>query len=246
METMDHFGAWQRYQRKVVLGLSQAELAELVFCSKGMIAKIETGERRPARGLAGRLVVELGVPPDERPRYVAWARGLPLPEPPVLSAYAGHLAGGVVRLSQPVEGHQDWVLVPLEAVTAAGLSLPCMGMDCNGRDPETTGCASTSFTVEQVAIKAPDTGEHVALVELRFSRFCQTNWARVTRLTEDTKPLQAYLRNEFGDIIEETRAESGPSAIYVYGPMWYAPTGMIAVQACGVIDGYGEACTNLH
>lgn len=246
METMDHFGAWQRYQRKVVLGLSQAELAELVFCSKGMIAKIETGERRPARGLAERLIAELGVPPEERRRYVAWARGLPGSDLPAPPAFPAHLTGGMVRLTQPIDGHRDWVLMPLEAVTAAGLSRPCDGQDCNGRDPEVTGCANVSLTVEEMPIKAPDTGDHVALVELRFSRVCQTNWARVTRLTEGTETLQAYLRNESGDVIEETRAESGPSAIYVYGPMWYAPTGVIAVQACGVIDGYGEVCTNLH
>jgi len=246
MEEMDQFGAWQRQQRKVVLGLTQADLAALVFCSKGMIAKIEKGERRPAKELAGRLVAELGVPPDERGRYVAWARGLPLPEPPVLPALVGQLAGGVVRLSQPVGGHQDWVLMPLDSVTAAGLALPCTGTSCNGKDPELTGCANTSLTVEQVAVEASDTGEQVAIVELRFSRGCQTNWARVTRLTDGPETFRAYLRDEHGEMIDGTSATGTSGTVYVYGPMWYAPTGEIAVRACGVIEGHDEVCTNLH
>lgn len=246
METMDRYGAWQRRQRKVVLGLTQADLADLVYCSKGMIAKIEAGQRRPAKELAERLITELRVSPADREKYVAWARGLSLSEPAELPAGVAHLAGGMVRLSHPVEGHRDWVLMPLEAVTAARLSLPCTGTDCNGKDPEVTGCAAPSFTVEQLDITSPVTGERIATIELRFSRVCQTNWARVTKLTGGTERLKAYLRNDSGEIIEETRAESGPAAVYVYGPMWYAPTGEIAVRACGVIEGHDEVCMNLH
>lgn len=246
MERLDHFGAWLRQRRKVVLGLTQAELADLVFCSKGMIAKIESGDRRPAKELAGRLVAELGVSPDERGRHVAWARGLPPPEPPALPGFAGHSPGGVVRLNESLGGHQDWVLVPADAVIAGGFSPSCLGTDCNGMDPEVTGCATTSLTVEEVVITGTDEDEHVALVELRFSRLCQTNWARVTRLNDGPETLRAYLRDEHGEIIEQTidEAESGRS--YVYGVMWYAPTGEIAVQACGVVEGYAEVCTQLH
>lgn len=246
MESTGQYGAWQRRQRKVVLGLTQADLADRVYCSKGMIAKIEAGERRPARELAERLIAELGVHPEERRRYVAWARGLSVADVPAPPAHSADLTGGIVRLAHPIDGHRDWVLMPLEAVTAAGLARPCNGQDCNGRDPETTGCANGSLTVEQVAIKAAGTGEDVALVELRFSRLCQTNWGRVTKLIGGSETLETYLRNESGAVIEETRAESGPSAVYVYGPMWYAPTGQIAVQACGVIEGHDEVCTNLH
>lgn len=246
MEPMDHFGAWQRHQRKAVLGLTQEALANLVFCSKGMIAKIETGERRPARELAERLVVALGVPADERIRYVAWARGLPAPTPPSPPAFVQHLAGGVVTLNQPVDGRREWVLMPLEAVAEAGFSLPCTGTDCNGKDPEVSGCANTSLTVEQVAITSPRTGEHVAIVELRFSRVCQTNWARVTKMTGGPETFSAYLRDEHDAIIEATRVGGLATTVYVYGPMWYAPTGLIAVRACGAIEGYEEVCTNLH
>lgn len=250
MERLDHFGAWLRQRRKVTLGLTQAELADLVFCSKGMIAKIERGDRRPARELAGRLVAELGVPPDERSRYASWARGLPLPEACVRPGVTGQPAGGVVRMDPPVAGYQDWVLVPLDSVIAAGLSLPGTGTgtgtDCNGKDPEVTGCATTSFTVEEVAITGPGGSEPVALVELRFSRVCQTNWARVTRLNDGPETLRAYLRDEDGEIITGTIAEAASGTGYAYGSMWYAPTGEIAVQACGVAEGHDEACTRLR
>lgn len=250
MERSDHFGAWLRQRRKVTLGLTQAELADLVFCSKGMIAKIESGDRRPARELAGRLVAELGIPPGERIRYVSWARGLSLPASTVRAGEAGQPAGDVVRMDPPVAGYQDWVLVPLDSVIAAGLSLPgtdtCTGMDCNGKDPEVTGCATTSFTAEEVAITGPGGCEPVALVELRFSRVCQTNWARITRLSDSPETLRAYLRGEDGEVIAGTIAEAPSGTAYAYGFMWYAPTGQIAVQACGVVNGHDEVCTRLR
>lgn len=246
MDTTDHFGTWLRRQRKAVLGLTQAELADLVFCSKGMITKIERGERRPAKELAGRLIAELGVPPAEQVRYVAWARGLPLPVSPAVPGVAGDTAGDVVRLNQPVSGHQDWVLMPLDAVITTGFSPACVGVDCNGKDPEVTGCATISLTVEEVTITGPGENEPIALVELRFSRACQTNWARVTKYRDGPNAFRAYLRDERGEIIAETIAVAAPGSSYVYGPMWYAPTGKIAVQACGEVDGYAEICTNLH
>ena len=58
--------------------------------------------------------------------------------------------------------------------------------------------------------------------------------------------MQACLRDEVGNAISATNVEVDAAAVYGYGAMWFAPTGKIAVQACGIIDGYDEVCTSLH
>jgi len=117
---------------------------------------------------------------------------------------------------------------------------------CNGQDPEISGCAKGSVTVDGNEIIDRAGRAVIGTVELRYSRACQTNWARVTRLCRDGRHLHAYLRDEAGNIIEATQAEAESPRVAVYGPMWYAPTGKVRVQACGVIDGCDEVCTGLH
>lgn len=274
MERSDAFGEWLRLQRKTVLGLTQAELAHRVACSATMIRKIEKGERRPARELAERLVQELGVGANERAAHVAWARGLTLTEespnrpghsrtseielsvsiedaqwvlvPLDAIASIGPEPSSVVQLSEPFKGRLNWVPVPLAALTTFGLEPPCWEGGCNGQDPEISGCAKGSVTVDGSEILDPTTGAVAGTVELRYSRSCQTNWARVARLSRDGRRLQTYLRDEIGNVIDATQAKAESPRVIVYGPMWYAPTGKVRVQACGVIDGCDEVCTSLH
>jgi predicted ATPase/transcriptional regulator with XRE-family HTH domain len=78
---MDHlinspvfFGEWVKRRRKA-LDLTQEELANRASCSKHAVRKIESGERRPSRQLAGLLAQALDIPPDERQEFVRVARG---------------------------------------------------------------------------------------------------------------------------------------------------------------------------
>src|SRR5689334_1662088 len=59
-------GRWLKARRKQ-LDLTQEALAERVGCSPDTVRKIEAGKQRPSQQLAGLLLTELGVPPDERP-----------------------------------------------------------------------------------------------------------------------------------------------------------------------------------
>lgn len=275
MEKSNAFGMWLRKQRREVLGLTQGELAHRVFCSEAMIRKIESGDRRPARDLAERLMTELGVTSDDLAAYVAWARGL-ASENDVLARHRetswsgdvelrasgsgsqwvlvpldsvasfGSESPTIVQLSEPFMGRVQWVPVPLAAVTDFGLKPPCWEHACNGQDAESSGCAKSSVTVDGHEIFDPVSGAVLGSVELRYSQACQTNWARMTRLCREQRRLTTYLRDETGDIIVETMVEIEPPRVYGYGPMWWAPTGKIRVQACGVIDGYDEVCTSLY
>jgi transcriptional regulator with XRE-family HTH domain len=68
------FSAWLK-QRRQSMDLTQKELAEQVGCSTIGLRKIETGERRPSRQVAGLLAAALRVPEDLQPAFLQFARG---------------------------------------------------------------------------------------------------------------------------------------------------------------------------
>ena len=66
------FGYWVR-RRRLALDLTRDALARRVGCSSSTLKKIERDERRPSRTMATRLAEALGLPPDQRERFVAAA-----------------------------------------------------------------------------------------------------------------------------------------------------------------------------
>lgn len=74
MEEVYSFGYWVMRRRKA-LDLTRAGLAQQVSCSPETIKKIERDERRPSRQIAELLAVVLGVPGEERDRFLRAARG---------------------------------------------------------------------------------------------------------------------------------------------------------------------------
>ncbi len=68
------FGDWLK-RRRQSLDLTQAELAERAGCSVFALRKIEAGERRPSKQLAGLLAEALRVPSEQAAAFVAAARG---------------------------------------------------------------------------------------------------------------------------------------------------------------------------
>src|SRR5829696_3429203 len=70
------FGQWLKQRRKI-LDLTREDLAQRVDCPLSSIEKIESGERRPSRQVAGLLAECLGIPPDERAAFERFARSEP-------------------------------------------------------------------------------------------------------------------------------------------------------------------------
>lgn len=68
------FGEWLK-RRRMVLDLTQEQLARRACCSIFTIRKIELGERRPSRQLAGLLAQALEIPPASQATFVEAARG---------------------------------------------------------------------------------------------------------------------------------------------------------------------------
>jgi predicted ATPase/DNA-binding XRE family transcriptional regulator len=73
MNGIDTFGQWVKLQRKA-LGLTQADLAQRVACSKSMINKIESDLRSPTKPLLLLLALHLKISPADRDRFVHLAQ----------------------------------------------------------------------------------------------------------------------------------------------------------------------------
>lgn len=67
------FGAWLR-QRRRELDLTQAELAERLFCAKGTVRRLEADDLRPSKQLAEQIAEVLAVPTEQRAAFIAFAR----------------------------------------------------------------------------------------------------------------------------------------------------------------------------
>ncbi len=69
-----HFSEWVKHRRQE-LDLTQELLAKRTSCSVFSIRKIEMGERRPSRQLAGLLAQALKIPPADQAAFLKVARG---------------------------------------------------------------------------------------------------------------------------------------------------------------------------
>jgi transcriptional regulator with XRE-family HTH domain len=69
-----YFGEWLKCRRKE-LDLTQAELARRVGCSLPGLRKIEAGERRPSKQLAGLLAKSLEIAAEDQKNFIKVARG---------------------------------------------------------------------------------------------------------------------------------------------------------------------------
>ncbi len=68
------FSEWLKRRRRA-LDLTQDELAQRVGCSVGALRKIESGDRRPSKQLAGLLARALGIPDEDQQTFIRVARG---------------------------------------------------------------------------------------------------------------------------------------------------------------------------
>src|SRR5512135_2274938 len=68
------FSEWLK-RRRQALDLTQEQLAKRASCSVFAIRKIELGERRPSKQLAGLLAQSLEIPPEDQDTFVSVARG---------------------------------------------------------------------------------------------------------------------------------------------------------------------------
>lgn len=107
MDASPSFGSWLKRRRKA-LDLTQADLARLASCSVVSIRKFESDTQRPSRQLAELLATQLHIPPEQRARFVQFARQALDAAPPVLPLpAAAQLPTSDARTSAPVPQHHN-------------------------------------------------------------------------------------------------------------------------------------------
>ena len=104
----------------------------------------------------------------------------------------------------------------------------CYGSGCNGKDPQTMGCAADARTLASRSA-------YGIRVELRYSKRCNARWARtaIAGMAYDASPF-AYLGSG-------NRTYRIANARSVWSYMWTTP-----IRACGgvIAEGPGvEFCT---
>lgn len=113
-----YFGEWLKRRRKA-LDLTQVELAQRAGCSVFALRKIESGERRPSKQLAGLLAQSLEIPSEDHPTFIRVARG----------------ELNLERLRPPGSAHMP-VLTPASKPRSLANNLPVMPTPLVGREPE--------------------------------------------------------------------------------------------------------------
>lgn len=106
------FGEWLKRRRKE-LDLTQAELAERASCTVFALRKIESGERRPSKQLAGLLAKPLGIPAEDQTTFIRVARGELNLERLSSSAPARAAGHSIDALASPSQGNLPFQPTPL-------------------------------------------------------------------------------------------------------------------------------------
>jgi predicted ATPase/transcriptional regulator with XRE-family HTH domain len=159
------FGEWLKSRRKA-FDLTQEELAQRSGCSVFALRKIESGERRPSKQLAGLLGAALEISEKDRPMFIRVARGemnlsrlgQPRREPaaplPDVASFHQTLPGGA--LAAEFRPHSPYTHIPLQATPLIGREAEFEAMERLFKDPQcrlltltgTGGIGKTRLAIE--------------------------------------------------------------------------------------------------
>ncbi len=135
------FNHWLKHRRKI-LDMTQGELANRVGCSVGALRKIESGERRPSKQLAGLLAEALELPIEEQPTFIRVARGelnierLRHPEFGPLSSLSEHWLYTNVMQRNENKLVLSTAQIPLPATPLIGRELEISALERLFKDPQ--------------------------------------------------------------------------------------------------------------
>lgn len=105
----------------------------------------------------------------------------------------------------------------------------CSGTGCNGKDPATTGCSDSAYTVQSTPIIK--NGAQIGTVDMRYSPKCGTNWTRT-----DSSVGSGNLQASIVRVRDGYQQSATASATVVWTGMLYAPTDSTYGRGC--INGY--------
>jgi predicted ATPase/transcriptional regulator with XRE-family HTH domain len=201
-----YFGEWLKGRRKE-LDLTQAELAQRAGCSLPALRKIESGERRPSRQLAGLLAQSLEIPSEDQTNFIKVARGELNVERLYPYSRSTHFGYEPAPKLHPVPGNLPGMLTPFlgrePELAAIGQLLrdpQCRLLSVTGPG----GIGKTRLAIEAASCQKdsfPDGTWFVPLAPLRSSEFLIPTIAealnfRFQGLVKPRDQLLGYLRDK--------------------------------------------------
>ncbi|WP_329171335.1 DUF2690 domain-containing protein [Streptomyces sp. NBC_01477] len=125
--------------------------------------------------------------------------------------------------------------VPLTTGTATAAT----GSQYDYTDPAATGCSGNAITYWSKNLLNPANGAVTGVVELRYSRTCQTNWVRVNNYVGGAVAEKIIVRPrtllpQGGSLDYAQDVTDDALTGYSYGLQFYAPAG-VCVEVGGVI-----------
>nr|MDT0660383.1 DUF2690 domain-containing protein [Micromonospora sp. DSM 115978] len=69
----------------------------------------------------------------------------------------------------------------------------CSGYGCDGTDPIDTGCSSGAQNATRYPRYIMDGNKTVAMVELRWSPSCKTNWGKISNYVQRTNEVKVHV-----------------------------------------------------
>lgn len=109
--------------------------------------------------------------------------------------------------------------------------------NCDGKDPENTHCADDGTTVNGGGAGTGiwENGREIAILDMRWSPTCQSNWTRMRVFTSATY-VWAELENNHDANGSSLGINCGPqnSGAVCYTPLYYAATE--SVMSCGNLN----------
>jgi hypothetical protein len=104
------------------------------------------------------------------------------------------------------------------ASTVVLTSLPASASSLDGKDPYTTGCNSSAYSVKSASIKNP-LGDPLGTAYLYWSPSCKTNWTEVRVPTNGSGSANVYTDDGRSEPFSYSAGNGG----HHWGNMLYAP-----------------------
>lgn len=112
-------------------------------------------------------------------------------------------------------------------VASPASAATCSGHGCDGTDPIDTGCSADARNATPWPARIMQGANELALVELRWSDSCQTNWGRISNRVSPQNSVRVRVYRE--DLSADTPWYGGTGRQY-YGDQLYGQ----GIRICAV------------
>ncbi|MFN8434286.1 MAG: DUF2690 domain-containing protein [Anaerolineales bacterium] len=117
----------------------------------------------------------------------------------------------------------------------------CSGSNCNGIDPQNSGCTAVTMAFKQ---KDGTSGSGTVQADLRYSSNCNSKWSRATNIYPGAiRKLRARLTDNSSAYLNVEPAYSSSSYAQLWTNMHSGSTALCSIASQGLVGGSYDATT---